>query len=90
MKKETFERVKQPTLTLYYYKDEIHQDSTVKVSAIREMVSQLGTPADKKREKAMPNTGNHVIGSWIRSKDVPGVERETELFMTEVLGIKPV
>lgn len=90
MKKETFERVKQPTLTLYYYKDEVHQDSTVKVSAIKEMFSQLGTPAAKKREKAMPNTGNHVIGSWIRSNDVPGVERETELFMTEVLGIKPV
>lgn len=90
MKKETFERVKQPTLTLYYYKDEVHQDSTVKVSAIKEMFSQLGTPADKKREKAMPNTGNHVIGSWIRSHDVPGVEKEAELFMTEVLGIKPV
>lgn len=90
MKKETFERVKQPTLTLYYYKDEVHQDSTVKVSAIKEMFSQLGTPANKKREKAMPNTGNHVIGSWIRSHDVPGVEKETELFMTEVLGIKPV
>jgi hypothetical protein len=54
------------------------------------MFSQLGTPADKKREKAMPNTGNHVIGSWIRSHDVPGVEKEAELFMTEVLGIKPV
>lgn len=90
MKKETFERVKQPTLTLYYYKDEVHQDSTVKVSAIKEMFSQLGTPADKKREKAMPNTGNHVIGSWIRSHDVPGVEKEAELFLTEVLGIKPV
>jgi esterase/lipase len=90
MHKETFEKVKQPTLTLYYYKDNIHQDSTVKVSAIKEMFSQLGTPADKKREVAMPNTGNHVIGSWIRSKDVPGVERETERFMTEVLGIKPL
>jgi pimeloyl-ACP methyl ester carboxylesterase len=90
MKKETFERVKQPTLALYYYKDEVHQDSTVKVSAIREMFSQLGTPTDKKREKAMPKTGNHVIGSWIRSNDVPGVEQETERFMTEVLGIKPI
>lgn len=90
MDKKTFERVKQPTLALYYYKDEVHQDSTVKVSAIKEMFSQLGTPADKKREKAMPNTGDHVIGSWIRSNDVPGVERETERFMTEVLGIKPI
>jgi esterase/lipase len=90
MNKKTFEKVKQPTLALYYYKDNIHQDSTVKVSAIKEMFTQLGTPADKKREVAMPNTGDHVIGSWIRSKDVPGVERETERFMTEVLGIKPL
>jgi esterase/lipase len=89
MNKKTFEKVKQPTLALYYYKDNIHQDSTVKVSAIKEMFAQLGTPADKKREVAMPNTGDHVIGSWIRSNDVPGVERETERFMTEVLGMKP-
>jgi esterase/lipase len=88
MNKKTFEKVKQPTLALYYYKDNIHQDSTVKVSAIKEMFTQLGTPADKKREVAMPNTGDHVIGSWIRSNDVPGVERETERFITEVLGIK--
>jgi len=90
MKKETFEKVKQPVLTLYYYKDKIHQDSTVKVSAIKEMFDELGTPADKKREVAIPNAGNHVIGSWIRSHDVPSVEREAENFMTEVLGIKPV
>lgn len=90
MKKETFEKVKQPVLTLYYYKDKIHQDSTVKVSAIKEMFDELGTPADKKREVAIPNAGNHVIGSWIRSHDVPSVEREAEKFMTEVLGIKPV
>jgi esterase/lipase len=90
MNKKTFEKVKQPTLALYYYKDNIHQDSTVKVSAIKEMFTQLGTQADKKREVAMPNTGDHVIGSRIRSNDIPGVERETERFMTEVLGIKPL
>jgi hypothetical protein len=62
----------------------------VKVSAIKEMFAQLGTPADKKREVAIPKAGDHVIGSWIRSNDVPGVERETERFMTDVLGIKPM
>jgi hypothetical protein len=30
---ETFAKVKQPTLLLYYYKDSIHQDSVVKVDA---------------------------------------------------------
>ncbi|OQP67098.1 esterase [Niastella vici] len=90
MNKETFAKVKQPTLTMYYYRDNVHQDSTVKVSAIKEMFAQLGTPADKKREVAMPKAGDHVIGSWVRSNDLPGVERETERFMTDVLGIKPL
>ena len=68
----------------------MHQDSTVKVSAIKEMFDELGTPADKKREVAIPNAGDHVIGSWVRSHDIPSVEREADKFMTEVLGIKPV
>jgi len=87
MNKETFARVQQPTLLLYYYKDKVHQDSVVKVDAALKMFSELGTPADKKREVAMPNTGNHVIGSWIRSNDVAGVEREITRFMQEVLKI---
>ena len=88
MTKETFQKVKQPTLMLYYYKDDANQDKVVKVSAMKEMFTQLGTPADKKKELAMPNTGDHVIGSPIKSKDVEGVERETEKFMKEVLGLK--
>lgn len=90
MSKETFERVKQPTLLLYYYKDEIQQDSTVKVSAMKEMFAELGTPAAQKREKPMPKTGSHVIGSRIRSHDVEGVENEIEKFLTEIVGIKPL
>ncbi len=35
----------------------------------------------------MPNTGNHVIGSYIKSKDVEGVERETAKFFSEVLQL---
>ncbi|MDI3322545.1 alpha/beta hydrolase [Pinibacter soli] len=87
MTKETFEKVKQPVLLLYYYKDEEHQDPVVKVSAMRKMFDELGTSANLKREKAMPNTGNHVIGSYIKSGDVEGVKRETESFMKEVLGM---
>ena len=37
MNKKTFEKVQQPTLMLYYYKDEIHQDSVVKVGAMKKM-----------------------------------------------------
>jgi pimeloyl-ACP methyl ester carboxylesterase len=90
MKKETFQKVTQPVLTMYYYKDKVHQDSTVKVSATLEMFNELGTPADKKRAVAIPNAGNHVLGSWVRSHDIPSVEKEADRFMTEVLKIKPV
>jgi pimeloyl-ACP methyl ester carboxylesterase len=90
MTKKTFEKIHQPTLMLYYYKDEVHQDSTVRVDAMLKMFSQLGTPSNLKRSVSMPKAGNHVIGSYIKSNDVEGVERETEKFMIEVLGMKPV
>ena len=90
MNKETFEKVKQPVELLYYYKDSVHQDSTVKVSASLAMFDQLGTPAALKYKQAMPNTGNHVIGSSLRSGDVPGVEREIGKFMEDVLHMPVV
>lgn len=87
MVRENFAKVKQPVLLLYYYKDEIHQDPVVKVSAMLTMFDELGTPENRKRKKAMPKTGDHVIGSPIKSHDVEGVQREMEKFMTEVVGI---
>jgi esterase/lipase len=87
MTEETFKKVRQPALMLYYYKDEIHQDSTVKVSAMKKMFDELGTPANKKIAMAMPNTGNHVIASYIKSKDVAGVENQIEEFFKNVLKI---
>ena len=74
MTKETFEKITQPAQVLYYYKDEVHQDSVVKVDAIKKMFEQLKTSADKKRSLALPNTGDHVLGSPIKSGDVAGVE----------------
>ena len=88
MNKETFSKITEPTLLLYYYKDEVHQDSTVKVQPMKEMLTQLSTPENLKRDIPMPNTGDHVIGSPLKSKDVEGVEREIEKFMVEVLKIE--
>ena len=82
--------MKQPVQLLYFYKDEIHQDSTVKVSAMLKMYNELGTPDSLKRKQAMPNTGTHVIGSYIKSHDVDGVQKEIEKFMEEVLHVKKV
>lgn len=89
MKQSTFEKVKQPVLLLYYYKDEDHQDDVVKVSAMKRMFSQLSTPENLKRQIALPNTGNHVLGSPIKSKDVASVQRECELFAVEVMKLIP-
>ena len=85
MKESTFRKVTQPTLLLYYYKDEDHQDDVVKVTAMKRMFNQLGTPENLKRQVAIPNAGNHVIGSYIKSKDIETVMRECEKFGREVL-----
>ena len=80
MTKKTFKKVKQPTLMLYYYKNEKEQDHVVKVSAMLEMFEALGTPADKKEKLALPYTGNHVVGSYITSKDLASVETAINSF----------
>ena len=56
MKESTFKKVKQPLLLLYYYKDEEHQDTVVKVSAMKRMFMQLGTPDSLKRQTAIPES----------------------------------
>jgi len=90
MKESTFKKVTQPSLLLYYYKDEDHQDPVVKVSAMKRMFKQLGTPDSLKRQVAIPNAGNHVIGSYIKSGDIPTVEDECEKFAIEVLRLKEI
>jgi esterase/lipase len=90
MNKLTFEKVKCPSLTLYYYKNEKEQDPTVKVSAMLEMHKQLGTPDSLKVAVPVPNAGFHVIGSYLVSKDLATVNAETKKFAIEKLGMKPV
>ncbi len=88
MKESTFKKVKQPTLLLYYYKDEEHQDPVVKVSAMKRMFLQLSTPDSLKRQVAIPNAGDHVIGSYVKSKDFQAVEEQCEKFAMEILHLK--
>jgi pimeloyl-ACP methyl ester carboxylesterase len=90
MKESTFKKVKQPALLLYYFKDEEHQDPVVKVSAMKRMFGQLGTPENLKRQIPVPNAGDHVIGSSIKSKDYKTVEAECDRFAEEVLKLTPV
>ena len=87
MNKGTFEKVHQPTGLFYYYKDKVHQDSTVKVSAELQMFDELGTPAELKYKEAIPEAGTHVIGSGIRSHDVPAVEKGVVHFLSDIVHL---
>lgn len=90
MNKTTFAKVKQPSLTLYYYMDEEHQDPTVKVSAMLKMEEELGTPTAMKEAIAIPNAGAHVIGSHLVSKDLEAVQNAINTFAEQKLGMKPL
>lgn len=90
MTEETFAKIKQPTLTLFYFKNEKEQDTEVSVSAMLKMNAQLATPDSLKVMVSMPKAGAHVIGSSIVSKDVEGVYREIEKFTIEKLHLKPI
>src|SRR6186997_3178420 len=87
MKESTFKKVTQPSLLLYYFKDKDHQDPVVKVSAMKRMFLQLGTAGNLKREVAIPNAGDHVLASPIRSKDVETVKNEVDKFAIEILKL---
>lgn len=88
MKKELFQKVKQPVLMLYYYKNEVEQDPVVKVDAMLKMFDELGTSTSDKQKIALPNTRNHVIGSSITSKDITGVELAMDGFISKRLKLK--
>jgi hypothetical protein len=60
------------------------------VAAIQKMFPQLGTPDNLKVEKAFPESGDHVIASRLRSKDVKGVYEATDQFFMQKLLMKPV
>ncbi len=90
MNPETFSKVKCPTLTLYYYKNEQEQDPTVKVSAMMDMNRQLGTPDAMKVMVPIPNAGGHVLGSHVVSKDIESVVKAVREFAVGKLKMMPV
>ena len=85
-----FTKIKCPLLTLYYFKDEKNQDPVVKVSAMKEMFEAAGTPANLKRMIPIPEAGNHVLASPIQSNDIVSVEKETALFLEQIVQLKKV
>jgi esterase/lipase len=88
MTKDLFQRIKQPSLTVYYYKNEEEQDPLVKVSAMLEMNDELATPADMKVAVSVPSAGAHALGSGLSSKDIEAVYAEIEKFALEKLKLQ--
>lgn len=87
MNPETFNKVEQPVFLGYFYKNDSIQDNVVSVPAMLKMFEELGTPHYKKRKIAFPETGDHVMTSYITSKDLESVQHETENFLEEVIEL---
>ncbi len=90
MTEDTFKRVDQPIFMGYFYRNDSIQDKVVSVPAMLTMYQSLGTTESKKRKKAFPDVGDHVIGSEITSKDLEAVRWETEDFLEDILSLRPV
>jgi hypothetical protein len=54
---------------------------------MKRMFRQLGTPDNLKKEVAVPNAGDHVLGSYIKSKDHQTVMAECEKFAMDILKL---
>ncbi len=76
---EVFNKVQCPVFLAYYYKNEDEQDDVVSVKAMQEMFDQLGT--SQKKQLAFPNSGDHVIASYLRSSEWLAVQDSTWKFL---------
>ncbi|MEM9000246.1 MAG: alpha/beta hydrolase [Bacteroidota bacterium] len=90
MKPETFKRITQPVFLGYYYKNDTLQDNVVSVPAMLDMFDRLGTPDSQKHKVAFPDVGDHVMTSYITSKDLESVKKETYFFLEEVMQLQTV
>lgn len=90
MKKETFAKVTKPVFMAYYFKDKVHQDSTVRVDAMLKMFDQLQTPENLKQKVAFPEAGCHPIGCKLLSGAWKDIEIASYQFAEEKLGLIPV
>ena len=87
---ETFQQIEQPVFLGYFYKNDSIQDNVVSVPAMQTMFDALGTPKEFKRKVAFAEAGDHVMTSHITSMDLASVQKETDKFLEEVVGLKQV
>ena len=83
MNKETFERIKCPVFMGYWYKNESVKDTVASVAAMLNMFNQIVSV--RKQKFAFPSVANHEISTPVLSKDVEGVQSQSEKFLNSVI-----
>ncbi|MBU3915954.1 alpha/beta hydrolase, partial [bacterium] len=82
---EIIEKVKEPTLLMYYYKDEEHQDTSASVSNMLSAFKAFnrGKPALLSRKVAIAN-GDHVLTSKYTESDHAAAVKAIEDFIEDL------
>ena len=87
MNEDTFRKVKVPTFSGFYYKNELEQDNVVSVQAMRRMFKQLGTEDSLKLEIAFDDAGGHEIAHNLVNKNYVNVQESTLSFLQNVFNL---
>ena len=90
MTAETFSKIKQPSFTAYYYKDDENCDKTISIPAAKDFHAQITTPDAQKQIHALPNVGAHAMLNRFQPKDLTALYQKTWSFCEDVLGLRPV
>ena len=87
MKKETFQKVTSPVLTLFYYKNFLAEDDHVEVEVFPEVHEMISTPENLEELIQLETPETHFLGSELKSKDTDIVLKVIVDFLQEVLEI---
>lgn len=90
MTPETYQKITQPYLMGYFYKNEEEKDAVVSVQAMMDFQQMTKTPDGFKLESPFSDVDNHVLASDLQSKDLQSVRNITEYFLEDILKIEPV
>ncbi len=84
-KDHVYQQVKAPTLLLYYYKDEKHQDDAASVKAMLESFAKFGGRAPHPLNRAIAvENGDHVLFSRYKETDKKLIVKEAARFLNAV------
>jgi len=87
MNEKIFRKIKVPTFSGFYYKNEIEQDNVVSVDAMRRMFKQLGTEDSLKLEIAFEDAGGHEIAYNLVNKNYFKVQESTLSFLQNIFNL---